>query len=65
MKTYHTCTGEIRGRCRTEHKTIEAAEKCLERDQSRCKTFNGVSDRKIVYFNGFVFEPVEGLKNAV
>lgn len=57
--TYYTCLGTIRKDCRTQHKTLEAAQRCLERDQSKCKAHNGETDRVVMFFNGFDFEPVE------
>ena len=59
MKKYYTCIGKIRPPCRVEHQTLEAAQKCLERDQSKCKTHNGTTDRYIVFFDGYIFVPVE------
>lgn len=61
--TYYTCMGgQVRPPCRTRHKTLETAEKCLERDQSKCKTHNGMTDRYIVFFNGADFEPLISMR---
>lgn len=47
MKTY-TTYGSVRGCCGHKHKTSEAAEKCLDRDQKGCRSQGGYSDRSVV-----------------
>ena len=44
----YACHGSVRGGCGCLHRTIEAAEKCLARDQAGCKKARGYSDRTIV-----------------
>lgn len=49
MSTYYTCGNfrDVRGNCGHHHRTIDAAEKCLARDQSGCVSQGGYSDRSI------------------
>lgn len=53
MTTY-TTRGSVRGGCEHTHKSIAAAQKCLERDQHACKSLGvgGYSDRIIVRTDG-------------
>jgi hypothetical protein len=50
MKTYYTTTGSVRGSCGHKHRSIEAAEACLEQDRRDCRSLGGgaYSDRVIV-----------------
>ena len=45
---YYFCDGDVRGACGHQHKTVEAAIECLERDRRGCRTQGGYSDRNIV-----------------
>jgi hypothetical protein len=44
---YYTCWGSVRGNCGHYHKSIEAAEKCIARDDRGCAAQGGYSDRSI------------------
>lgn len=48
MTTYYTTTGSVRGCCDHKHRTIETAQRCIDRDHAGCKSQGGYSDRKIV-----------------
>ena len=43
-----TTYGSVRGCCGHLHKTIAAAETCLQRDQNGCGGQGGYSDREVV-----------------
>ena len=62
---FYTCFGVYRPPCRTNHKTLETAERCLDRDRQLCKRFNGVSDRYIAMWDGGKFENVTLPKKVV
>ena len=47
MSIYFMCWGPIRGACGHKHRTLAAAERCLERDRRGCATQGGYSDRTI------------------
>lgn len=47
MTTKYECVGSVCGSCGHKHNTVEAAVKCLVKDQKRCKSQGGYSDRKI------------------
>jgi hypothetical protein len=51
MTTY-TTAGSVRGTCGHNHKTIVAAEKCLQSDRDGCGSQGGYSDRQIVRADG-------------
>jgi len=44
----YICTGSVRGECGHQHRTQEAAERCLARDQRGCAMQGGYSDRRVV-----------------
>ena len=46
-KTY-TTRGNVRGCCGHKHRTIEAAKRCADHDQSECSRQGGYSDRRVV-----------------
>lgn len=43
----YTTWGSVRGCCGHLHATIEAAEKCIEKDNTGCQSQGGYSDRQI------------------
>lgn len=43
----YTTWGPVRGGCGHAHRSIEAAERCLEKDQRGCASQGGYSDRSI------------------
>ncbi len=43
----YTTHGAVRGRCGHEHRTIQAALKCLARDIRQCQSVGGYSDRYV------------------
>ena len=47
MRAYW-CRGPVRGACGHHHKTLEAADRCLQRDIRGCAKQGGYSDRRIV-----------------
>lgn len=49
MSTHYTCGSgrNVRGNCGHKHRTIEAAERCLEQDARDCKRVGGYSDRAL------------------
>jgi len=53
MKGYYTCGTnlDVRGNCGHKHRTLEAAEKCNDRDQAGCARQGGYSDRGVVYID--------------
>ena len=56
MTTY-TTYGSVRGGCGHRHKTIRAAEHCLDRDQRGCSSQGGYSDRSVCEVrNGCLYE---------
>ena len=46
-REYYETYGDVRGSCDHNHRTIEAAERCLEKDSRGCKKQGGYSDRSI------------------
>ena len=48
-KIYYQAIGSVRGSCGHLHRTIEAAEKCCEKDKARCSRMTGrcYSDREV------------------
>ncbi len=51
MTTY-TTEGSVRGCCGHKHRTIEAAIRCIKRDQAGCSSQGGYSDRSVVRVDG-------------
>lgn len=47
MTKYYETIGSVRGNCGHHHKTIEAAQRCIDRDMVGCKSQGGYSDRFI------------------
>lgn len=47
MTTTYTTRGSVRGGCGHKHRTMAAAVRCLQADQSCCRTLRGYSDRTI------------------
>lgn len=47
--TLYTTWGSVRSDCGHEHRTMDAAERCLERDQRACRRLGGgaYSDREL------------------
>ena len=45
---YFTTEGSVRGACGHKHRTYDAAEKCIARDQHGCASQGGYSDRHVV-----------------
>ena len=43
----YTCYGSVRGCCGHEHRTEDAAFRCIERDTRGCASHGGYSDRQI------------------
>jgi hypothetical protein len=48
--SYYTTEGNVRGSCGHRHRTEEAAERCLAKDQHGCAAQWGYSDRRIVRY---------------
>ncbi len=46
MKSY-TTWGSVRGDCGHMHQTVEAAERCIAKDNRDCNTQGGYSDRGV------------------
>jgi hypothetical protein len=45
---YYVTIGSVRGECGHRHKTLAAAQRCLERDMEGCAMQGGYSDRRVV-----------------
>jgi len=45
--TKFTTIGSVRGSCRHNHRTLNAAIDCCDRDSSACKSQGGYSDRRV------------------
>jgi hypothetical protein len=45
---YYTTDGSVRGDCGHKHRTVEAARRCLDKDQRGCSSQGGYSDRRVV-----------------
>jgi hypothetical protein len=45
--TTYTTRGSVRGCCGHHHRTVSAAVRCLQVDQSCCRTLRGYSDRTV------------------
>lgn len=52
LKAGYITIGSVRGACPHIHRTIEAAQACLDRDQRGCASQHGYSDRRIVRVDG-------------
>ena len=48
----YTTRGSVRGSCGHEHRSLEAAVACLQRDQHGCSRAGGYSDRRVVRSDG-------------
>ena len=46
--TRYRCIGDVRGWCHIDHRSYEAAERCISRDRRGCVSQGGYSDRTIV-----------------
>ena len=51
-RTAYTTIGSVRGCCGHQHRTIEAAKRCADRDHAGCVSQGGYSDRSVVYADG-------------
>jgi hypothetical protein len=49
-KITYRCDGDVRGWCGHNHRTIDGAIRCLDRDQCGCESQRGYSDREIVEY---------------
>jgi hypothetical protein len=58
MTTY-TTTGSVRGSCRHQHRTIEAAYRCIVRDSRGCERQGGYTDRHVQRTDGTPLSAVE------
>lgn len=47
MKEYYTTDGDVRGSCDHKHRTLDAAQKCKDKDSCGCASQGGYSDRYI------------------
>lgn len=56
-KTIYTTYGSVRGCCGHRHRTPEAAQACIDRDQRGCASQGGYSDRSIATVgpNGYLY----------
>ena len=54
MTTTYTTSGSVRGGCGHAHRTVEAAVRCLARDQASCHRCGGgaYSDREVIGLDG-------------
>jgi len=43
-----TCYGSVRGCCGHVHRSWDAAQRCVERDQRGCQSQGGYSDRHVI-----------------
>lgn len=43
----YTTYGSVRGDCGHQHRTIEAAQRCADRDNRDCRKIGGYSDRRV------------------
>ncbi len=57
MTTY-TTRGSVRGSCGHNHRTLKAAEKCIQADQARCRSQGGYSDRVTLVVSDGVSRPL-------
>lgn len=48
MSTQYRCIGSVRQWCGHNHRTCEAAERCIARDIRGCASYGGYSDRVVV-----------------
>ena len=48
MSTHYSTHGSVRGCCGHKHRTIDAAQRCVQSDQSGCKSQGGYSDRSVI-----------------
>jgi hypothetical protein len=49
-KLTYRCVGDVRGWCGHNHRTVDGAIRCLDRDQCGCESHRGYSDREIVEY---------------
>lgn len=53
----YTTYGSVRGGCGHQHRTVEAAERCLNDDQNGCASQGGYSDRRVCEVrDGYLYE---------
>ena len=52
MSDTYTTIGRVRGCCGHQHRSIEAAQRCVNRDQAGCAKQGGYSDRSVVKGDG-------------
>ncbi len=43
----YTTYGSVRGDCGHQHRTVEAAQRCADRDMRDCRKVGGYSDRRV------------------
>lgn len=55
MTTY-TTSGDVRGECGHQHRTLSGAVRCLESDQRGCESQGGYSDRHIIDSDGDTYD---------
>lgn len=48
----YTTVGDVRGACGHNHRTIDAAQRCVDKDQRNCERQGGYSDRSVVRSDG-------------
>jgi len=46
-KYFYTTNGSVRGSCGHRHRSLDAAEKCIEKDGSGCRSQGGYTDRSV------------------
>ena len=51
--------GSVRGDCGHHHRTVAAAEACLEQDRRGCASQGGYSDREVYAVTGDVWDVVD------
>lgn len=52
MTFSYTTRGHVRGTCGHKHRTIKAAQKCVQRDREGCRAQGGYSDRMVCAVSG-------------
>lgn len=59
MKISYTTSGNVRGACGHNHRSLIAAHQCQARDSRDCKAARGYSDRRLFVVEDGTARPVE------
>jgi hypothetical protein len=61
-RTTYSTHGSVRGSCGHEHRSVEAAARCLRKDMADCVSVGGYSDRSVVASDD---EPLDDYDDAL